>query len=127
MKRIPSFRKMFPFNGKMLALAVALAGFGLSAREAQFESAPYMNPKLSVEERMEDLISKMTLVEKVAQLSTTAGFGMYDITPEREVVVNRKMADLYARFPGCGLGSTFRADWYSGRNWKTGLTPDLLV
>ena len=127
MKRTPSFRKMYPFNGKMLALAIALTGAGLNAREAQFESAPYMNPKLSVEERMEDLISKMTLVEKVAQLSTTAGFGMYDITPEREVVVNRKMADLYARFPGCGLGSTFRADWYSGRNWKTGLTPDLLV
>ena len=110
--------------GGVAALAAASC---LWARDAAFETAPYMNPKLSVEERMEDLISRMTLVEKVAQLSTTAGFGMYDITPAREVVPNEKLVDLYRRFPGCGLSSTFRADWYSGRNWKTGLTPDLLV
>ena len=35
----------------------------LWARDAQFEQAPYMDPKLSVEERMEDLISRMTLVD----------------------------------------------------------------
>jgi len=111
----------------MIGAAAAAVMMPALAREAQFEKAPYMNPRLSVEERTEDLISRMTLVEKVAQLSTTAGFGMYDITPGGEVVVNRKMAELYASFPGCGLSSTFRADWYSGRNWQTGLTPDLLV
>ena len=108
-------------------MVFALATTTLCAREAQFENAPYMNSALPVEERVDDLVSRMTLVEKVAQLSTRAGFGMYDITPEREVVVSQKMVDLYARFPGCGLSSTFRADWYSGRNWNTGLTPDLLV
>ena len=114
-------------KGLVGGIAALAAASCLWARDAAFEQAPYMDPKLSVEERMEDLISRMTLVEKVAQLSTTAGFGMYDITPAREVVPNEKLVDLYRRFPGCGLSSTFRADWYSGRNWKTGLTPDLLV
>ena len=68
--------------GGVAALAAASC---LWACDAAFEKAPYMDPKLSVEERMEDLISRMTLVEKVAQLSITVGFGMYDITPARKV------------------------------------------
>ena len=31
--------------------------------------APYLNPDLAVEERVEDLIGRMTLEEKVAQMS----------------------------------------------------------
>ena len=30
-------------------------------------------------------------------------------------------------FPGCGLFSFFRADWYSGRNWSNGLTPEKMI
>ena len=116
-----------PMRKAFVCSVAVLSSVCLWARDARFENAPYMNPQLSVEERMGDLISRMTLAEKVAQLSTTAGFRMYDITPAREVVVSKKMVDLYAKFPGCGLSSTFRADWYSGRNWKTGLTPDLLI
>lgn len=112
-------------NGLLILISLS-AGLVL-ARDPQLGQAPYLDASLDIEARMEDLIGRMTLVEKVAQLSTTAGFGMYDITPDRQVVVNQKMVDLYARFPGCGLSSTFRADWYSGRNWKTGLTPDLLI
>ncbi len=33
----------------------------------------------------------MTLAEKVAQLSAKAGFGMYDVTPTRDVVPNEKL------------------------------------
>ena len=51
---------------------------------------------------------------------------MYEIR-DGEVYAAKALDDLYARFPGCGLGSFFRADWYSGRNWKTGLHPNMLI
>ena len=111
---------------KEISLTVALAAAALCAREPRFESAPYMNPKLSVDERMEDLISRMEMREKVAALCTTSGFRMYEIR-DGEVYTAKALEDLYAKFPGCGLGSFFRADWYSGRNWKTGLHPDMLI
>jgi beta-glucosidase len=45
----------------------ALAGTGGRAQEA---TPPYKNPKLPVEERVADLLSRMTLEEKVAQISS---------------------------------------------------------
>jgi len=110
---------------KLIPVACLLPALCL-ARDAEFESAPYMNPALSVEERMEDLISKMTVREKVATLCTACGFKMYEIR-DGEVYPAKALDELYVRFPGCGLGSFFRADWYSGRNWKTGLRPDMLI
>ena len=105
--------------------AVFLSG-GVLARDPQFANAPYMNPKLTAEVRCDDLISKMTMAEKIAILCTTSGFKMYEIR-DGEVFPSRELDELYAKFPGCGLSSFFRADWFSGRNWKTGLTPDLLI
>lgn len=109
-----------------LLAAVALASACVPARDAQFARAPYMDPSRTPEARAADLVSRMTMAEKVAQLCTTSGFKMYEIR-DGEVYPAKALDDLYARFPGCGLGSFFRADWYSGRNWQTGLTPDLLI
>ena len=112
---------------RLLVAAVAAGmGFGAWARDPEMAKAPYMNAKLSCEERCRDLISRMTIAEKVAILSTTSGFKTYEIV-DGEVRPTQYLRDLYGKFPGCGLDSTFRADWFSGRNWKTGLTPDLLI
>ena len=59
---------------KKIIIVLALGVCTLFARDAQFADAPYMNPRLSTEERMNDLISKMEMREKVAVLCTTAGF-----------------------------------------------------
>ena len=115
-------KSLFAVTSTMLALGV----YTLFARDARFADAPYMNPRLSTEERMNDLISKMEMREKVAVLCTTAGFKMYEIR-DGEVYVTKNLEELYAKFPGCGLGSFFRADWFSGRNWKTGLRPEMLI
>lgn len=47
---------------------------------------PYENPSLSVDERVKDLISRMTLDEKTAQLVTLYGYGkvLKDAQPTRE-------------------------------------------
>ncbi len=88
---------------------------------------PYLNASLPIEVRVDDLLSRMTLAEKVAQLCTTSGFRMYEITPEGEVRPTKALEELYGKFPGCGLSSVFRADWFSGRNWETGIRPEMLV
>jgi beta-glucosidase len=90
-------------------------------------SFPYQDPVLPVSARIDDLLSRMTLAEKVAQLCTTSGFRMYEIGPGGEIRFTKALDDLYAKFPGCGLSSFFRADWFSGRNWDTGLKPEMMV
>ena len=110
-----------------MTAVLALGACTIFARDARFADAPYMNPRLSTEERMNDLISKMEMREKVAVLCTTAGFKMYEIR-DGEVYVTKNLEELYAKFPGCGLGSFFRADWYSGRNWSNGLVrPEMMI
>src|SRR5215475_13073786 len=60
---------------KKVLLAAAFLGAGalapLLAQDAPAD-APYLNPKLPLEQRVSDLISRMTLEEKAAQLGHTA-------------------------------------------------------
>ena len=96
------------------------------ARDAAFENAPYMNPALSVDARLDDLVSKMTLEEKIAAVSTMKGFDAYEIR-DGEVYPSKELKERFAKYPGCGLSSFFRADWCSGRNWTNGLAPGLMI
>ncbi|MBN2241125.1 MAG: glycoside hydrolase family 3 C-terminal domain-containing protein [Acidobacteria bacterium] len=59
-----SFRSVAPS-----VLLVLLALFGCSP---EFQGPPYMNPDLPVEERVEDLVSRMTLEEKISQTLNSA-------------------------------------------------------
>ena len=86
---------------------------------------PNQNADLPIEERLNDLLSRMTLNEKIAQLLTMKGYSMYERVGER-LVITDELIKLYEDFPGAGLGSWNRADWYSGRNWANGATPELL-
>jgi beta-glucosidase len=54
-----------------LALCLASIAAGSSSGLAQ-EPPPYKNPKLSIEERVNDLVSRMTLEEKVSQMVNDA-------------------------------------------------------
>jgi len=53
-------------------LLVTQAVFNLSAGRVQSPKAPYKNPSLPIEERVNDLIARMTLEEKVSQMMNAA-------------------------------------------------------
>lgn len=87
---------------------------------------PYRNPNLPVAERIEDLLQRMTLNEKIAQMLNMRGWTMYQRSGDT-ITVSDELVELYKEFPGAGPGSFFRADWYTGKTWDNGLTPGLIA
>ncbi len=59
----------FASVGFTLALSLAAGVIGIRSGRAQ-EAPDYRNPKLPVEQRVADLLSRMTVEEKVAQITT---------------------------------------------------------
>src|SRR5512145_319317 len=51
-----------------LLLSIALP-FQATPARSQDDTPPYLNPDLPIEERVEDLLSRMTLEEKVGQMT----------------------------------------------------------
>src|SRR4051812_46800277 len=54
----------------VLAMTI-VAVVGLSTSATAQQAAPYLNSKLPVDQRVSDLLGRMTLEEKVAQLEST--------------------------------------------------------
>jgi beta-glucosidase len=59
------------------ALAVAAGGGGAAAQTAD-PAPPYEDPSLPVSQRVADLLSRMTLAEKVGQMTQTERYQVYD-------------------------------------------------
>lgn len=56
---------------RMAALLLFAGAAGVAAQQAH-ETPPYLNTSLSIDERVKDLVSRMTLEEKVSQMTHTA-------------------------------------------------------
>lgn len=82
----------------------------------------YKNPQLSPEARAEDLISRMTLREKIGQLTQRLyGFGIFTRNGD-SVEFNEEFTGEVERYSGLGaLYGLHRADPWSGKNFETGL------
>ncbi|MGB0007013.1 MAG: hypothetical protein WBP97_07970, partial [Candidatus Sulfotelmatobacter sp.] len=73
----------------ILIFLAAETGMGQNPNDAA--PAPYKNPNLPVEKRVQDLLSRMTLQEKVAMLS--GANWMQSVPNERLGIPSIKMAD----------------------------------
>lgn len=73
---------------KKYKLSLLLMAAAMCA-QAQPKQLPYKNPKLPVQTRVDDLLSRMTAEEKVGQLLCPLGWEMYTIKG-KDVVPSEK-------------------------------------
>lgn len=85
----------------------------------------YKDADLSSEKRVADLVSRMTLEEKVGQLLCPLGWPMYEKVSEDSVTVSEKYVDFIENRHGGMLWATFRADPWTRKTLETGLNPEL--
>jgi len=112
-------------KGKPFAVAFQMAANGFSYNDLNHNSQcdPYENPYLTVDERVEDLLSKMTLEEKAGQLVMTMGWEYYEKTGNQYVLTEKFRKALKERH----IGSTWavmRADPWTQKTLQNGLTPE---
>ncbi|MFC6858113.1 glycoside hydrolase family 3 N-terminal domain-containing protein [Zunongwangia atlantica] len=106
---------------KKICLCFLLISNFLIAQD--LKNAPYKNSELSVDERVENLISLMNLDEKIGQLTTPLGWKMYS----KKAGTKASLSELYKeeiknRHIG-GLWGVLRADPWTQRTLETGLHP----
>ena len=84
----------------------------------------YQNPNLSIDIRLADLLSRMTLEEKVGQLLCPLGWKMYEIHGS-EVYPSGKFKQLIKERNAGMLWATYRADPWTKKTLANGLNPEL--
>ena len=91
---------------------------------AQKSVLPYKNPAMSIDIRVSDLLSRMTLEEKVGQLLCPLGWEMYEIQGSN-VVPSAKFKKLIQERNAGMLWATYRADPWTKKTLENGLNPAL--
>lgn len=81
----------------------------------------YKNPKAPVDARVKDLLSKMTIEEKVGQLSVLLGWEMYD--KKQPVEPSEKFKRAVQNGHVGMLWATLRADPWTKKTLENGLNP----
>ncbi len=95
----------------------------LTAGHAQ-KKLPYRDATLPIEERVNDLLSRMTTEEKVGQLRCTLAWDYYE-TDGKKVVPSEKFKKDIAEGQIGMLWGTFRADPWTRKSLENGLNPEL--
>lgn len=84
----------------------------------------FLDPRLSSEERVADLLPRMTLEEKVGQLLCSLGWEMYTIKGAG-VEPSDKFKELVANHHAGMLWAVYRADPWTRKTLENGLNPRL--
>ena len=84
---------------------------------------PYQDVRKSPEERTSDLLSRMTVEEKIGQLVKMDGFRSYTRQGEDFIFTERFSAFSEKWMPGT-MSVLLRADWWTQINWNNGIPPE---
>ncbi len=82
----------------------------------------YLNPKAPIEERVNDLVSRMSLEEKVGQISIPLGWEMYQKQNDKISHSQKFEETITQNFSGM-FWATLRADPWTQKTLTTGLNP----
>lgn len=86
----------------LLTLALLLCGMVMPSLQAQ----PYKNPSLSPEERTADLLQRMTLEEKIAQIRHIHSWNIFEEQELNKSKLQEFVGDLWL-----GICGGFSANW----------------
>lgn len=104
------------------AAALTAVFFTYARRKA---TLPYRDAKLPVEQRVKDLLGRMTLQEKIGQLRCTLAWGYYDVIGRKKVVPSEAFKKDIADGNIGMLWATYRADPWTRKTLDNGLNPRL--
>lgn len=111
----------------MIALCCLLTA-AQAANKKKKEVLPYQNAALSIDERLHDLMQRMTLEEKIGQLRCTMAWNYYDILDRgkrSQVVPSESFKKDIAEGNIGMLWATYRADPWTQKSLQNGLSPEL--
>ena len=111
----------------MIALCCLLTA-AHAANKKKKEVLPYQNAALSIDERLHDLMQRMTLEEKIGQLRCTMAWNYYDILnrgKRPQVVPSESFKKDIAEGNIGMLWATYRADPWTQKSLQNGLSPEL--
>ena len=111
----------------MIALCYLLTA-AQAANKKKKEVLPYQNAALSIDERLHDLMQRMTLEEKIGQLRCTMAWNYYDILnrgKRPQVVPSESFKKDIAEGNIGMLWATYRADPWTQKSLQNGLSPEL--
>ena len=111
----------------MIALCCLLTA-AQAANKKKKEVLPYQNAALSIDERLHDLMQRMTLEEKIGQLRCTMAWNYYDILnrgKRPQVVPSESFKKDIAEGNIGMLWATYRADPWTQKSLQNGLSPEL--
>lgn len=108
---------------RRMNILMALLAVTLFSSARQKDTLPYRDASLPVEQRVSDLLSRMTLQEKIGQLRCTLAWNYYDIIGRKNVVplasFKKDMAEGHVGM----LWATYRADPWTRKTLDNGLNP----
>jgi beta-glucosidase len=90
--------------------------------QLQAQQLPYKNSTLPLEKRVSDLLGRMTVEEKVGQLSKLLGWEMYSKNGKQVTISNKLRKAVKEQHIGL-LWATLRADPWTQKTLLNGLSP----
>lgn len=96
---------------------------GLAPLQAQ--KPLYKQADAPIEDRVKDLVGRMTLEEKVGQICCPLGWEMYTKTGKNSVTISEKYKQQMDKAPIGSYWAVLRADPWTQKTLETGLNPEL--
>lgn len=93
--------------------------------KVQSQEPLYRQPGAPIEDRVNDLLERMTLDEKIGQLCCPLGWPMYEKTGAQEVTCSEAFLQQMDKAPIGSYWATLRADPWTQKTLETGLNPEL--
>ena len=91
----------------------------------QAQKPLYKQADAPIEDRVKDLVDRMTLEEKVGQICCPLGWEMYTKTGKNSVTISDKYKQQMDKAPIGSYWAVLRADPWTQKTLETGLNPEL--